>query len=159
MDDKNIKIVVGIIVIFAVIVGGCYAFGFGNSNDNATVVNNTLNNNTTATNNTANVTNNTTEVSSSESSVAQSSSSEDSSYSSSSDYSSSDDGYERPTRIMGGEEHLTAHESDVLDSGWDPNEHEVSRSDIGDGYHRIKYDDGYFRVCDDHGYVVTWGYG
>lgn len=60
--------------------------------------------------------------------------------------------------LMGGEEHLTAHESDVLDDGWDPKQHEVSRSDIGNGYHRINYDDGYFRVCDDHGYVVSYGY-
>lgn len=71
---------------------------------------------------------------------------------------SADDGYKRPTRTYGGEEHLTAHESDVLDDGWDPKQHEVSRSDIGNGYHRINYDDGYFRVCDDHGYVVSYGY-
>ena len=70
---------------------------------------------------------------------------------------SADDCYKRPTRTYG-EEHLTAHESDVLDNGWDPKQHEVSRSDIGNGYHRINYDDGYFRVCDDHGYVVSYGY-
>lgn len=146
MNDKNMKIAVGIIIIFALIIGGCYAFGFGNS-DNNTTVNNTSNNNTTQVNNT---------TISNESNSTQQSSSEDSSYESSD--SSYDDGYERPTRTYGGEEYLTAHESDVLDSGWDPNQHEVSRSDLGNGYHKIKYDDGYFRVCDDHGYVVTYGY-
>ena len=84
--------------------------------------------------------------------------SDSSSAQSSNKSSSSDDSYERPTREYGGKQHLTAHESDVLDNGWDPKQHEVSRTDLGNGYHRIEYDDGYFRVCDDHGYVVNYGY-
>lgn len=71
---------------------------------------------------------------------------------------SDDDDYQRPTTIRGGKEHLTAHETDVL-NGWDPTKHEVGRKNLPDGTHKIFYDDKYFRICDDHGYVISWGYG
>ncbi len=71
---------------------------------------------------------------------------------------SDDDDYQRPTTFNGGKEHLTAHETDVL-NGWDPTQHEVGRENLPDGTHKIFYDDDYFRICDDHGYVISWGYG
>lgn len=131
MFNKNTIIIVLAIVCLAVIIGGAILV-FGNVHEayNGTTINNTNNTSVSVDNVTS-----------------QSSSS-----------GSADDCYKRPTRTYGGEEHLTAHESDVLDNGWDPKQHEVSRSDIGNGYHRINYDDGYFRVCDDHGYVVSYGY-
>lgn len=46
---------------------------------------------------------------------------------------------------------------DVID-GWDPEEHEVSREDLGDGTYRITYDDGYFRIVDEDGNILTYGY-
>ncbi|WP_299523712.1 hypothetical protein [uncultured Methanobrevibacter sp.] len=131
--DKNTVIIVLVIICFTVVIcGGLFLFGnTPETSDNMTI--NNINNTTESVDNI--------------------------SYSSDSSSESVEDDYERPTRIYGGEEHLTAHESDVLDSGWDPSQHEVSRSDAGDGYHRINYDDGYYRICDDHGYVVTYGYG
>ena len=72
--------------------------------------------------------------------------------------SKSDDNYQRPTTMQGGKEQFTAHESDVMPDGWDPNKHELYRVNLPDGNHRIYYDDGYKRVCDSHGYVLSWGY-
>ena len=51
------------------------------------------------------------------------------------------------------------HESEVLNNGWNPREHEVSRTKNPDGTIRIQYDDNYFRICDENGYVITYGYG
>lgn len=61
-------------------------------------------------------------------------------------------------QCKGGKEQFTAHESDVMPDGWDPNKHELYRVNLPDGNHRIYYDDGYKRVCDSHGYVLSWGY-
>ena len=72
--------------------------------------------------------------------------------------SNSSDNYQRPTTIQGGEEKFTAHESDVMPDGWDPNKHELYRVNLPNGNHRIYYDDGYKRVCDSHGYVLSGGY-
>ncbi len=93
MFNKNTIIIVLAIVCLAVIIGGAILV-FGNVHEayNGTTINNT--NNTSVS-----VDNVTSESSSS---------------------GSADDGYKRPTRTYGGEEHLTAHESDVLDNGWDP---------------------------------------
>ena len=51
------------------------------------------------------------------------------------------------------------HESEVLNDGWNPRQHEVSRQKNPDGTIRIQYDDNYFRICDENGYVITYGYG
>lgn len=50
------------------------------------------------------------------------------------------------------------HESEITPDGWNPREHEVSRTQYEDGTYRIDYDDGYFRICDENGYVITYGY-
>ena len=140
VNKDTLIIVLVIICLIVVICGAILVFGNTQETYDSTTVNNTNNTNVSVDN------------------VTSDSDSSSGSKSSGSSSKSADDGYERPTRIYGGEEYLTAHESDVLDSGWDPKQHEVSRSDLGNGYHRINYDDGYFRVCDDRGYVVTYGY-
>ena len=49
-------------------------------------------------------------------------------------------------------------EDKVTPDGWNPNEHEVSRESIGNGYERVEYDDDYFRVVDKDGNIVNYGY-
>ena len=51
--------------------------------------------------------------------------------------SKSDDNYQRPTTIQGGKEKFTAHESDVMPDGWDPNKHELYRVNLPNGNHRM----------------------
>ena len=87
MFNKNTIIIVLAIICLAVIIGGAILV-FGNVHEayNGTTINNTNNNSVS-------VDNVTSESSSS---------------------GSADDGYKRPTRTYGGEEHLTAHESCLL---------------------------------------------
>ncbi len=55
-------------------------------------------------------------------------------------------------------EYATTYKADEEVNGWDPNEHEVSREDLGDGSQRITYDDGYFRIVDKDGNILSYGY-
>ena len=50
-------------------------------------------------------------------------------------------------------------EDKVTSDGWNPNEHEVSRESIDNGYEKVRYDDDYFRVVDKDGNIITYGYG
>ena len=43
-------------------------------------------------------------------------------------------------------------------NGWNAEDHEVSREDIGDGMQRISYDDGYHRTIDKDGNIINYGY-
>lgn len=65
----------------------------------------------------------------------------------------------RPTNDENYKGYNPYHESETTADGWNPNEHEVSREDMGDGNQKIHYDDGYFRLVDENGYVITYGYG
>ncbi|WP_407392464.1 hypothetical protein [Methanobrevibacter sp.] len=64
----------------------------------------------------------------------------------------------RPTNDEDYKGYTPRHESEVTADGWNPNEHEVSREDLGDGRHRINYDDGYFVIADENGYIITYGF-
>lgn len=102
VNKDTLIIVLVIICLSVVICGAILVFGNTQETYNSTTVNNTNNTNVSVDN------------------VTSDSDSSSGSKSSGSSSKSADDGYERPTRIYGGEEYLTAHESDVLDSGWDP---------------------------------------
>ena len=47
---------------------------------------------------------------------------------------------------------------DKTDNGWNAEDHEVSREDLGDGMQRISYDDGYHRTIDKDGNIINYGY-
>lgn len=49
-------------------------------------------------------------------------------------------------------------EDKITADGWNPNEHEVSRESVGDGYERVQYDDDYFRIVDQDGNIITYGF-
>lgn len=130
MEDKNIIIILSVIVIILAIGTVVEVFVLNNSNSQ-----------------TPNITNNTTSTNTTVESI---------STDSQEDANSIDTN--RPTNDPNYKGYTPYHESEVTSDGWNPSEHEVSREDIGGGSQRISYDDGYFRIVDENGYVITYGY-
>lgn len=149
MNNKMLSIIVIAIILAGCVIGSAIYLVNTHQDDKYTT-----NNTTDKTNSTVNFTE--------DSENEQSSSSQSNSEKSSSGQSNVQASYSEgsgPTDSSQCKGQNPYYENEILPNGWNPKEHEVSRENMEEGYHKIHYDDNYFRICDSYGKVVTYGYG